>query len=826
MAGFICNHDLDKDARRKIESLAVFFQYFGRCSTCKQARHCLVKKCCFCCKQSVRVNEVACLSCAQAFCTTHYQEHFIQSAECMQAPLKLVFERNQRQCQCNGCSEYFTEKYPEMTRVGAKEIQQKFLRDPLISQLPLSQMQGRLCGNSIRAQALALGHTITRHLDQEDEYCSYDLLAFTGMDSTGPALEFLPIREGESKGLGIRLETLRQPKQYQMVVGVHFVDGNEVNFENTLRGIIQSCCMGTPLEDQKQRALAVIFIDNVDILAASNLPLPQLLKRLNLYDEKIKDEFFKVANQICDKIECDNSEKPSSALDLALAFESTVKYNNHELVAEFAEPGSPDSLDVLLVLKHQSKGLLHSQLWLMTGFAEHLQPTYLLAMDIDVEPTAGSLNHMVEAFDNPSVVAVCGELEARTQLNIVSLSQWFEYKMSYVMSKRIENLYGHVSSLSPAFSLFKWSALREVLFTYFQPFTAPNKLGWTLSNLYSVAPERVLSSYLFNARPDNRVIYVESAKALVTPLVSFQQFLKSRWHLVSGQWFYMLCCMRNSLGKRKSLGCGYSLIYYFFRYYFYLAIMVSYVSVSGLYLALSIVSRQVFEDAVENEQYTAYTSILQIVYILVFVISLLISISRSAERLISYWKLAMLIYGLLSVFFFCDSAYLIYVAEKVTTKMIIGMLGFFMLWISPVLSSSNWISCELLKNTVAAVCYLLMIPSYINILTAISITKADNDLFISALPNSSASKLDKFGLYRTAFINVFVILNVLLGGILDHYDRKGYIWVPYVLLLASLGFLAIPVLLLVLKRVGTVCCQFGGCVCRGFNRVVNPNAHD
>lgn len=745
----------------------------------------------------------------------------------MNTPLKLTFdEGNGRHCLCDHCSKDLIEKYPEMTRAGAKEIQQKFLRDPIISsQLPLSQMQGRLCGNSIRAQALALSHPITRHLDQEDEYCSYDLLTFSDPNSTEPALEFLPIREGESKGPEIRLETLRKQKQYEIVVGVHFIDGTPVNFENTLRGIIQSCCVETSTV-KKQRTLAIIFIDNVDILSTSNLPLTHLLERLNLYDEEIKKSFFKVADQICDKIDCNHSESPRSALDLALAFESTVKCNNYELEAEFAESDSPDSLDVLLVLKHQSKGLLHSQLWLMTGFAEHLSPTYLLAMDIDVVPTAGSLNHLVEAFNDGTVVAACGELEARTQMNIVSLSQWFEYKMSYVMSKRIENLYGHVSSLSPAFSLFKWAALRKVLFNYFQPFIAPNKLGWTLSNLYSVAPERVLSYYLFNDQPANRVIYVESAKALVTPLVSFQQFLKSRWQLVSGQWFYMLCLLRSSLEKRKSLTCAHRLIYTFFRIYFYLAIMVSYVSVSGLFLALSIVSRQVFEDTEANgEGYASKTSVLQIIYILVFVISLLISISRSAERLISYWIMVMFIYGLLSLFFFCVSVYLIYESESLTNNMIIGLFGFLMMWISPVLSSSNWISCELLKNTVAAICYLLMIPSYINILTAISITKADSDLLISALPNSSTSKLDKFGLYRTGFINVFVILNVLIGGLLDHYDRQDdHFWVPYVLLAASLGFLTIPVLLLVLRRTGSVCCKFAGWIWRCSYDLLNPHS--
>jgi hypothetical protein len=253
---------------------------------------------------------------------------------------------------------------------------------------------------------------------------------------------------------------------------------------------------------------------------------------------------------------------------------------------------------------------------------------------------------------------------------------------------------------------------------------------------------------------------------------------------------------------------------------------VSYVSVSGLYLALSIVSRQVFDDAEENNTYMAKTSVLQIIYILVFVISMLISISRSVERLIGYWKLVMLIYGLLAIFFFCVSVFIIYEADEFTLQMILGMLGFIMLWLSPILSSATCISCEILKNTVAAICYLLMIPSYINILTAISITKTDNDLLISTLPNSSNSKLDKFGLYRTGFINAFVIINVVLGGVLDSYDRDGHRWVSIVLLVASLWFLAIPVALLVLKRVFELFYTFGVKTCSAFNRIVNPNAQN
>ena len=801
-------HQLTPEETNRIQALP---HTFTRCAQCTRIFESKLY-------QGIKENmldhsEAVCLGCASVFCYDHYREHCEVEGGCQVSRFYVTFEDSEVKVGCRECDkELGVETYENLKTL---------LKTKLTPILSLHEAQGRILGNSIRAQAVSLGYAISRKFDSEDEYLSYDLSPFKSFHSSPHSpLHFLPFTDNPC--LSSRLETLHTPWTYDLLIGISFPEGNEINFENTMKGIIQATCHINEIQsgddDKRFRSLAVILIDNVELLEDDNLPLPKKLKKLNLYDKQIKDEFMEMANDVTDKIDS------KSDLDLALVFESTLKYVNREIIAEFADTGSSDSLDVVLVVKHRSGGLLHSQLWLMAGFAEYLHPEYLLMMDIDVEPTFSSLHTMLNSLHLSNTVAVCGELEARTELNIVSLSQWFEYKMSYAMSKRIENIYGHVSALSHAFSMYEWEEVREVLFEYFQPFYAPTKMGWTLSNLYAVAPERVLSYYLFYAKADNQIKYISEASALVTPLVTFQQFLKNRWQLVAGQWFYLLytanllrkvlCCKDFSHPSHKQWKCWTFTLYWFFRFYFYIAIAISFVSVSGLYIALSIVSREVFDDAEANKtKYWSITSALQILYTLVFLISLLISISKSVERLIAYWKMVMLIYGLLSLFFFSTSVYMIYYSQEMTPKMILGIAGFAALWVTPILSSGVTSSFVLIKNTVAAACYLLMIPSYINVLTAITVTKTDDTLLITNLPGSTTSKLDQFGCNRTFLLVVFAIVNVLLGGIVDYYDNRGQSWIAALLMATSLGFLGIPLALLICET-GYQCChktfkQFG-----------------
>ena len=724
---------------------------------------------------------------------------------------------------------------------------ERFLSLFLSQEFGRGQMQGRLIGDSIRAQVLSLRYPIRRRATtgKDDEMFTYDLPEYrpdpvdqkvveeqgehflevrglAGMDeqlhqqdSTIPSIKEPKEKQGLRPLPESWLEILSGHKEYNTVIGVHFATGNEANFEHTLRGLIDN-----QHEEETtctKRSLAIVFVDQPDYQWRPDSSLFAMLTELRLYDDSIAKRFLQVANQISDSVESTFAGRDQSTVDIVLAFESTVTLEDNRVFAKHTNSTISPCIDVLVVLKPTVRGMLHSHLWLMAGFCKYLRPKFVVTMDIDVEPVKGSLDILAQKLDSDEeLAALCGELEIRTDgmVNIISGAQWFEFKMSYIMSKSVENLYGYVSALSPSFSMYRWKILEKELRRYFKPFVEPEGLSWTISNLYSVAPERVLSDILVNSKEQGcyRVEFTKDARALVGSVLTFQQFLKSKWQLVSGQWFYVLSTLSGTIRWPKGMSCIHKLTYLLFRVYFYLAVLFSYLSVAGLYLALSILARSALEsDSKESYRYASVTGILQVLYLLMFVISLLISISRSVERLIEYWKVAMLIYGLLAVFFFSVSVYIIYDnRNNLQVNMALGCIGLVAFMLFPTIYT--WAP---VKSMVYSVCYLVMIPSYINILTAISITKTDEFMWTQALPNNTASKLTEFSRNRTLFINLFVILNVIIGGVLDFNDSQGKFHASYLLLGCSAGFLVIPLLLLLAYK-------FANClswVCSGVKSV-------
>ncbi|KAF8133385.1 glycosyltransferase family 2 protein [Boletus edulis] len=192
-----------------------------------------------------------------------------------------------------------------------------------------------------------------------------------------------------------------------------------------------------------------------------------------------------------------------------------------------------------------------SHRWFFNAFGPILQPNVCVLLDVGTMPGPTSIYHLWKAFDiNSNVGGACGEIVAlkgtygQHLLNPLVAAQNFEYKMSNILDKPLESVFGYITVLPGAFSAYRYIALQNdekgdgPLHKYF----LGEKMHGAGADIFTanmyLAEDRILCWELVSKRGGSWILhYVKSAYAVTDVPDQVPELISQRRRWLNGSFF-------------------------------------------------------------------------------------------------------------------------------------------------------------------------------------------------------------------------------------------------------------------------------------------------
>jgi chitin synthase len=313
-----------------------------------------------------------------------------------------------------------------------------------------------------------------------------------------------------SKGYKLRQNIGSTARETELFICVTMYNENEINFTRTMHAVMKNishfCSRSksrTWGEHGWQKIVVCIVSDGrqkihprtLDALAAMGVYQDGIAKNL-VNQKEVQAHVYEYTTQV--------------SLDSELKFKG-------------AEKGIVPC-QMIFCLKEKNAKKLNSHRWFFNAFGRALTPNICILLDVGTKPGGNSLYHLWKAFDTDSNVAgACGEIKAMKGkfgtglLNPLVASQNFEYKMSNILDKPLESVFGYITVLPGALSAYRYHALQNdhtghgPLSQYFKGETLHGQNADVFTANMYLAEDRILCWELVAKRDEKWVLkYVKS----------------------------------------------------------------------------------------------------------------------------------------------------------------------------------------------------------------------------------------------------------------------------------------------------------------------------
>ncbi|KAI9649785.1 Chitin synthase, class 2 [Ciborinia camelliae] len=333
---------------------------------------------------------------------------------------------------------------------------------------------------------------------------------------------------------------------------------------------------------------------------------------------------------------------------------------------------------MLFCLKEKNAKKLNSHRWFFNAFGRALTPNICIMLDVGTKPGGNSLYHLWKAFDTDSNVAgACGEIKAMKGkgwlglLNPLVASQNFEYKMSNILDKPIESVFGYITVLPGALSGYRYHALQNdhtghgPLSQYFKGETLHGQNADVFTANMYLAEDRILCWELVAKRDERWVLkYVKGCTGETDVPDSVPEFVSQRRRWLNGAFFaavYSLAHFKQIWHTDHTLGRKI-LLHIEFVYQF-IQLLFTYFSLANFYLTFYFIAGSLSVDDMDPfghhiGKYIFY--ILKYVCILLTATQFILSMGNRPQGARKLYFMSMIIYSVIMIYTFFSTVYIVY----------------------------------------------------------------------------------------------------------------------------------------------------------------------
>ncbi|KAJ3124589.1 Chitin synthase, class 1 [Nowakowskiella sp. JEL0407] len=322
----------------------------------------------------------------------------------------------------------------------------------------------------------------------------------------------------------------------------------------------------------------------------------------------------------------------------------------------------------LLCMKEHNRKKIDSHGWAFKAFAPLLQPDVCILLDMGTKPEKESLYHLWMHFDgDKDLGGACGEIKVRVpgvnnyQKGFKLLSdpllaaQNFEYKMSNILSKSLQSLFGYITVLPGAFSAYRYQALvgtpLDEYFAREKPTSDDADVStWTAvttANKY-LAEDRILAFEIFTKAFEHWSLrYVKEAKANTDAPDELGQFFNQRRRWFNGSLFaYLSALFSINLIHRSSHTTLTKVGFYVEMIYLLIDLIFSLLAPMNFYCVLVIMWNMFAQTLGDAGQISTFFVIA--IYGITFFFGMLVFIGNNPKGYASQWVYRMMsvIWGL------------------------------------------------------------------------------------------------------------------------------------------------------------------------------------
>lgn len=429
-------------------------------------------------------------------------------------------------------------------------------------------------------------------------------------------------------------------------------------------------------------------------------------------------------------------------------------------------------VQMLFCLKEKNEKKINSHRWCFQALGQVLEPNVVILLDAGTQPSGKSFYHLWKEFEkDPRVAGACGEIKAKLRkrqlaTNPLVYGQNFEYKISNILDKPTESVFGFISVLPGAFSAYRFSALQNdvngkgPLEKYFKgeflhgsgeldqnddeyelkKHELKNEAGIFTSNMY-LAEDRILCYELVAKRGCSWLLrYCKSASAETDVPEGLAEFILQRRRWLNGSFFaaiYSLAHFPKLWGSSHSIGRKFFLHIQFL--YNLISLVVSWFSIGSYFLVFRILTTSLSESDLNFAPGNILSVVFLWLYLASIVTTFVLSFGNKPKGTEKF-------YIVIVVFFAILMAYMIFAAlfmaiksvesiynsnTKITVSLFFSNEEFRDLVVATASTYAlyflaSFIYLEPWHMFTSFVQYILLSPSYINVLNIYAFCNIDD----------------------------------------------------------------------------------------------------